>query len=126
MGKYISITALFDDMDTAELAARSIARHFPGVKSVKLHYRREETHGADRYSANALTAANPYTYVNVGYGVVPPQGAAPMFAVYERRMSDHRAYSDRKVKMTVIAPPEKRSAVTSVVLTGGGHFVRVN
>ena len=122
--RYISMTATFDDMDTAEAAARNLTHSFPGIKSVKLHYHRETAYNADRYSSNALTAANQLNYVNVGYGVIPPQGAAPMFAVYQPVERD-RSYETRKVKMTVIAPSDKRPAINSSIISSGGHFVRV-
>lgn len=124
--RYISMSATFDDMDTAELTARNLTHHFPGIKSVKLHYRRQSVIDADSFSGASLTAANQLNYVNVGYGVIPPQGAAPMFAVYQPVNLKGRSYVEKKVKMTVIAPCDKRSQITGVIINGGGHFVRVN
>ncbi len=123
--KYISMTAMFDDMDTAEAAARRITWKFPGVKSVKLHYHRQEMLDADSFTDVSLTAANQTNYVNVGYGVIPPQGAAPMFAVYQpvNRKGGH-GYSQRKVKMTVVTPHDKVSALTSCLINSGGHYVQ--
>ncbi len=122
---YISMTATFDDMDTAELAARNLTHRFSEIKSVKLHYRRESVINADSYSSTALTAANQFSYVNVGYGVIPPQGAAPMFAVYQNAVPKGKSYVDKKVKMTIVAPRDKRHAITGVLLNTGGHFVKL-
>ncbi len=120
------MTATFDSMDEAELAARELTHRFPDIKSVKLHYRRESVMDADSMSFSALTAANQMNYVNVGYGVIPPQGAAPMFAVYQNAAPKGRSYVDKKVRMTVVLPRHKRHAVTGVLYHNGGHFVKAS
>jgi hypothetical protein len=123
--QYITLTAEFDQMDLAEAAARKITHQFPSVKSVKIHYRREAVENADHYSSVSLTASNALgNYTNIGYGVVPPQGAQPMFAVYRATTLPECDYLYRKVRLSVVAPSEKKQALTSCILNSGGHFVK--
>ncbi len=122
--KYITVSAVFDDMDTAEAAARTLSHHIPSLKSVKLHYKRQQHLDADRYSSLDLTAATNTGYTNVAPGVIPPQGVSPMFAYYNLNRRSNVSYTDRKVRMTVVTPSDKASAVTSNILNSGGHFVK--
>ena len=122
--KYITVKAVFDDMDSAEAAARKLRDSCGGIQCIKLHYRRQDYIDPDSFTDVALTAANQTNYVNVGYGVIPPQGAAPMFAVYQP-VGKAPGYSERKVYMTVTAPKEKEKAIVSCIYnTSGRHISR--
>ena len=118
------MTAMFDDMDTAEAAARNLTHHIPSLKSVRLHTKRVEHFNPDRYSSLDLTASTNFGYTNVAPGVIPPQGVSPMMTMYNLNRRSNVSYTDRKVKMTVVVPSGKESAVTSNILNSGGHFVK--
>ncbi len=121
--RYITMTAEFDDMDSADATARSITRHFPSVKGVKLCYRKGGQN-LSNYSTVGLTAANNAIYTNVGFGVVPPQGIQPVAAAF---IGEHKPYDyiERKVRLSLVAPQEKQMALTSCIINGGGHYVKV-
>lgn len=122
--KYITISAVFDDMDTAEAAARNLTHHISGLKSVKLHSYRQQHMDPDRYSSLDLTASTNFGYTNVAPGVIPPQGASPMMTLYNLNRRSNLSYTDRKVKMTAVIPSDKSAVVTSNILNSGGHFVK--
>ncbi len=120
--RYITMTAEFDNMDLADAAARSITRHFPSVKGVKLCCRKGGQK-LSNYSTVGLTAANYMNYTSVGFGVVPPQGVQPVAAY----LGEYKPYDyiERKVRLSLVAPQDKQMALTSCIINGGGHYVKV-
>lgn len=124
-----TITAIFESVDTAALAARRVASHFDHIRSIRISYPRPGAGAREGYTDSVVlpfggNASMPGTGAGTGawYAAYPSAAVAGVVPVEDggRRIPDGRG----RACVRVMAGAGEAGRIAAALRTGGGWDVR--